>query len=174
MTFVYPQSHTFFQSLQVAKALQWEVPPNCDIHDSPPFSYAPPDTLAWIYLFYEAKPCAHFKAGREAFDLLWSKGQKQSSHPKNPILSPPSCCRHVVVECQYSRLTIKIYYWLLLVCSPKTTSRKPLASGFFLNFWHSHLYNQTPSSHRIHQSIARVVLLSTNPTTNLLVLFTVT
>jgi hypothetical protein len=45
-------------------------PPNCGMHDSP-FSYAPPDTLAWIYLFYEEKPCAHFfKAGREAIGLL--------------------------------------------------------------------------------------------------------
>ena len=59
----------------------------------------------------------------------------------------------------------------MLVSSPKTTSRKTLASGFFLDFWHSHLYNQTPSSHRIHQSIARVIVLSTNPTTNLLVLY---
>jgi len=47
-----------------------KVPPNCGMHDSP-FSYAPPDTLAWIYLFYEEKPCAHFfKAGREAIGLL--------------------------------------------------------------------------------------------------------
>ena len=52
-----------------------KVPPNCGMHDSP-FSYAPPDTLAWIYLFYEAKPCAHFKAGREAFGLLSSKSKK--------------------------------------------------------------------------------------------------
>jgi len=96
---------------------------------------------------------------------------KKSSHPKNPILSPLSYCRHVVVGCQYSHLTIKNYHWLLLVSAPKTTSRKPLASGFFLNFWHSHLNNQTPSFHGTHQSIARVILLSTNPTTNLLVLY---
>jgi hypothetical protein len=50
-------------------------PPNCGMHDSP-FSYAPPDTLAWIYLFHEAKPCAHFMAGTEAFGLLWSKRKK--------------------------------------------------------------------------------------------------
>jgi hypothetical protein len=86
-------------------------------------------------------------------------------------LAPLSYCHHVVVEWQCSHLTIKNYHWLLLVSSPKTTSRKTLASGFFLNFWHSHLYNQTPSSHRIHQSIARVIVLSTNPTTNLLVLY---
>ena len=118
-----------------------------------------------------SKTVCSFQGRQRSFWLVVEWRAKKSSHPKNPILSPPSCCRHVVVECQYSHLTIKNYHWLLLVCSPKTNSRKPLASGFFLNFWHSHLYNQTPSSHRIHQTIDRVILFSTNRTTNLLVLY---
>jgi len=146
-----------------------KVPPNCGMHDSP-FSYAPPDT--WLGFIYFTKQ-NRVLISRQAEKLLacCRAKVKKSSHPKNPILSPLSYCRHVVVGCQYSHLTIKNYHWLLLVSAPKTTSRKPLASGFFLNYWHSHLYNQTPSFHGIHQSIARVILLSTNPTTNLLVLY---
>jgi len=62
-----------------------KVPPNCGMHDSPLFSYAPPYTLAWIYLFHEAKPSAHFKAGTEAFDLftlLSSKSKKNLAIPR--------------------------------------------------------------------------------------------
>jgi hypothetical protein len=50
-------------------------PPNCGMHDSP-FSYAPPDTLAWIYIFYEANRVLISRQAQKLLACCRVKGKK--------------------------------------------------------------------------------------------------